>query len=863
MAKNLVIVESPAKAKTINRILGAEYEVRASMGHVRDLPEKKLGVNIEGGFAPEYVTIKGRQKVVKELRAAAKTAERIFLAPDPDREGEAIAWHLWTILSGLAEDDKFFRVTYNEITPSAIRAAFAHPNRIDMHLVDAQQARRVLDRIVGYQVSPLLWRRIRGSRSAGRVQSVALRLVCEREREIRAFVPEEYWVVGARVRKQVDPRDPFEVRLARINADKAELRNADEVSAVEADLAGRSLAVERIVDREVTRRPPPPFITSTLQQAASSACGYAPSRTMRVAQRLYEGMDFGQGPVGLITYMRTDSVAVAQSAREACRNFVAETFGQDYLPDQPNVYKSRGSAQEAHEAIRPTEPARTPEQLASVLKSEELKLYRLIWTRFVASQMAPARIAQRTYEIEARPDPAAGGAAARYLFRASTSVVRFPGYLKVAGKESSNGANGDGPDETAVVPELREGETLECLEWLKEQKFTQPPPRFTEASLVRALEENGVGRPSTYAQILSTIITRSYVDREKRALVPSELGMKVNEFLVAHLGELFDVGFTARMEELLDDIERGEVEWSGMLADFYGKFQGWVEQAVGPAADGNAVRTLLDLLSAVQEWAEPVKRGKRTYSDEAFVASVCKQLEEGKKAISGRQVDALVGLIAKYRGQFETDPAEILEGLGLGEAYRTAAAPKEPPRIETLRKLDLLQEVTFEPPRTVRQRTYDDREFCGSLRKQVEAGRRLSLNQVRFLDRLLLKYAGQIPDFEAIAGELGLSAADAGPDTESEPLLGLLLGVEHWQPPAQRGRREWDDRKFYESLRRQFEQKKALSVKQRASLKKLCARYAGQIPDYEAAMNRHGLPPPARKRSARRPSADGDPAQET
>jgi DNA topoisomerase I len=437
---NLVIVESPAKAKTINKMLGKDYEVRACMGHVRDLPQRSLGVDLENGFRPEYVTISSRKKVLGELKAAAKRADAIYLAPDPDREGEAIAWHLRELLANAVPEDRFYRVTYNEITPPAIREAFEHPSRLDMARVDAQQARRVLDRIVGYQVSPLLWRRIRGSKSAGRVQSVALRLVCEREREIQAFVPQEYWLMGARVRKQTDPRDPFAIRLARIGDEKAEIQGQARMEAVRDDLVGRTLVVTGIIERELTRKAQAPFITSTLQQAGSSAFGFAPSRTMRLAQTLYEGVDFGDGAEGLITYMRTDSVAISAGARDACREFVRTQYGEEYLPEKPAAYASRGGAQEAHEAIRPTDMRLTPDALASVLKPDELRLYRLIWNRFVASQMAPARIAQRTVEIDAR---AADSQARRYLFRATTSEIAFPGYMKVTGADARR-KNGNG-----------------------------------------------------------------------------------------------------------------------------------------------------------------------------------------------------------------------------------------------------------------------------------------------------------------------------------------------------------------------------------------------------------------------------------
>ena len=841
--KSLVIVESPAKAKTINKILGSEYVVKASMGHVRDLPEKELGIDVEKGFKPKYVTIKTREKVLHELKAAAEGVDRVYLAPDPDREGEAIAWHLQAVLRKSVPEDKFFRVSYNEITAPAIRKAFSEPGRIDEKRVDSQQARRVLDRIVGYKVSPLLWRRIRGAASAGRVQSVALRLVCEREREILNFKPEEFWLLGAKVRKQVDPLDPFEIKLARINGEKAEIKAAEQAHAIKADLDGRALRVSDIIPREISKRAMPPYITSSLQQAGSSVFGFAPAYTMKLAQKLYEGEDFGEGPVGLITYMRTDSFSVSRDAQESCREFVHRTYGPEYLPEKPNFYKSRSSAQEAHEAIRPTDVNRTPDQLTSVLDPDELKLYSLIWKRFVASQMAPARIAQRTVEVEAVP-PA--GKTSTYLFRATASEVIFPGYMKATGvEEKKKDENGDEIDR---LPPLSKGEGLDCLQWLEEQKFTSPPPRFTEASLVKALEENGVGRPSTYASIISTLLARRYVEKEKRALKPTDMGLKVCDFLVEHLGQLFDVKFTAGMEEQLDEIETGAVQWGVMMEKFYQEFLTWLEKAKGPQADPAAVQKLLDMAKGVQTWEPATKRGKRTYSDQAFTESIQKQLGEGK-GISERQVGALKKLICRYREQLPTLEAVAGE-LALTEELEAAKRPPEPPRQDVLKKLELLKKVQFKEPRTVGKKVYDDSVFANSLRTQFESGRSLSPNQVHYLDRMVMKYSDQIPDFESMKDELGLHEAAAAEDKESGPLLELLKEVKTWKPPTKRGRREWDDQKFYESLSRQYGQRKSLSPKQVASLKKMLRRYAEQIPNYEQVAAQYGIPASAKSRPA-------------
>lgn len=835
MSKSLVIVESPSKAKTINKILGSRYTVKASMGHVRDLPENRLGLDPDKGFQPQYVVLKGREKVVRELTAAAREADAVYLAPDPDREGEAIAWHLKALLSKAVPSDRFHRVTYNEITAPAIRRAFETPRDLDLRKVDAQQARRVLDRLVGYKVSPLLWRRIRGAASAGRVQSVALRLVCEREKAIREFVPEEYWVLGARVAKRVEPKTPFIVRLAQVDGEKTRVPDAATAEALRQDLDDRGLRVRRILRRQIARRAPPPFITSTLQQAAARALNFSPPRTMRIAQSLYEGVDLGDGPVGLITYMRTDSVAVAREAQESCRAFVAEHFGADYLPERPPVYRSRAGAQEAHEAIRPTDPTRTPDALAGRLPADELKLYRLIWERFVASQMAPAQIAQRTIEVETERSPAARH---DFLFRATASEVVFPGWLRAAGvpepekpEKSESGEEED--EEQPSLPPLEEGEALDRLEWLADQKFTQPPPRYTDASLVRALEENGIGRPSTYAQILATLTERKYVTHQKKQLVPTELGLTTNEFLVAHLDELFNVKFTAEMEAALDRIEEGEVEWTAMLRDFYERLKGWLRTARGPDGNPEEARDLIAALAQVKEWDAPPasasggKSGRRrAVGDQAFFESLRQQAETGQRPLSNRQVDALRKLVARY---LDRAPAlrAVAERWGIAAAPRATAAAPHP---DTIRKLDLLRNVRFDPPRTVGRKVFDDAAFAASLRAQVESGRGLTENQERYLDRLLRKYADQIPNFEQSAAALNVGAREAPVEANVDPaaverLLAAFEKVTEWKPPQKRGNRQWDDQEFFRSVARQFRARGALSPRQFQALRKMAARY--------------------------------------
>ena len=847
MAKHLVIVESPAKAKTINKILGSDYLVKASMGHVRDLPEKEIGVDVEKNFKPKYVAIKTREKVVKELKEAAANAETIILAPDPDREGEAIAWHLMAALKASAQGDNFQRVTYNEITAPAIREAFAHPRKIDQNKVDAQQARRVLDRIVGYKVSPLLWRRIRGASSAGRVQSVALRLVCDREKEILNFKPEEYWLIGAKVRKFEPPVEPFTVKLARINDEKAEVKSSDQAHSIRRDLEGRPLVVKAIQRREISKRAQPAYITSSLQQAGNRYFGFAPTRTMRIAQKLYEGVDTGNGVAGLITYMRTDSFSISPVAMQACREFIGHEFGAEYLPEKPNFYKSRGSAQEAHEAIRPTDVTLTPEKLAHVLDPDELKLYRIIWQRFVASQMAPARIAQRTAEIEA---VASAAGASTYLFRASTSDILFPGYMKVTGIEKARKPDPEeegGGEEEIDLPPLVEGEKLDHLEWLEEMKQTSPPPRYTESALVKALEENGVGRPSTYAQTVSTIVDRDYVSKDKRTLKPTNSGMQVNDFLAQYLPELFSIGFTAEMEKELDEVEEGGLVWTDMLGQFYKAFEGWVEKAKAPPADLNIVTGLLDVLKGVKDWAPESKRGKKVYSDEKFAVSVREQMEKGEPPLTERQQEALVKMCCRYKDQLPGLEAAFHQ-LGLTEALEKHKEEGMPPRPETLIKLDMLKDLQYDPARKVGKKIYDDKVFVQSLADQVAGGKRLSENQVRYLDRVVLKYSHQIPDFESRRPELKIEEAPPGEtDPQAGEILELLAKIQEWSAPVTRGKRVWDDKEFFTSLDTQFRQKKSLSPRQVAAMRKLAGRYAAKIPGFADHAERLGLKARAKK----------------
>ena len=561
--KNLVIVESPAKAKTIEKYLGADYKVTASMGHLRDLPKSVIGVDIEHGFTPDYQPVKGKEENIKQLRLEAKKSERIYLATDPDREGEAISWHLKELL-GLS-DDQVYRVTFNEITKNIVTDSIKHPRAIDKDLVDAQQARRLIDRIVGYKLSPFLWRKIRRGLSAGRVQSVAARMVVDRENEIRAFNPQEYWLVDAELMR-IEKPGGFIARYYGEGNKKRELNNEAEANEIIEDVKDSPFVISAVKRMDRKKSPSPPFITSTLQQDASRRLGMTPRRTMSVAQQLYEGVDIrGEGTTGLITYMRTDSLRISEEALTAAMSFILSRYGREYHPGAPRRFKSKNSAQDAHEAIRPANPALVPDDIKTSLTSEQYKLYRLIWSRFIASQMTNAVYNSVAIDVES----------AGHLFRANRSTLKFPGYTAVY--EESNDDEKELPE--PPLPDLKENEAVNLRDIKKEQKFTQPPTRYTEAALIKAMEDNGVGRPSTYAPTISTVLDRDYVVKDGKYLRPTLLGETVTELMKERFPDIVDLMFTARMEEDLDEIERGGCEWRGVLEQFYGPFSRSLEEA--------------------------------------------------------------------------------------------------------------------------------------------------------------------------------------------------------------------------------------------------------------------------------------------
>ena len=568
LSKTLIIVESPAKAKTLSKFLGKKYTIKASMGHVRDLPRSQFGVDVNNGFQPKYITIRGKGDTIRELRTAVKKVDHVLIASDPDREGEAIAWHLKNMLDIC--DDEPCRIEFNEITRQAVQDAVESPRAIDYNRVNAQQARRILDRLVGYNLSPLLWRKVKKGLSAGRVQSVAVRLICDREEEIQAFVPEEYWTLTADFVKKGGK--PFEGKLFKIRDKKAEVKTKEKMDRVLADLTDAQYVITKIVRREKSRKPAPPFITSTLQQEAYKKLNFTARKTMMVAQQLYEGLELGkEGAAGIVTYIRTDSTRISDASRDDARDYIRRNFGDSYIGRETARIAGKGKIQDAHEAIRPTSVSREPDQIKQYLTAEQYKLYKLIWARFLASQMSPAVFDTTAVDV----------AAGDYIFRVTGLTLKFSGYMKVYTESREE----DDKDEEKRLPELAEGDSLAARRLLPKQHFTQPPPRYTDASLVKTLEEKGIGRPSTYAPIVETVIKRGYVVRENKQFYPTELGTVVVDLLKRYFQNIIDVEFTADMEHKLDSVEEGNQDWVRILEEFYDPFTVTMEKAeeeIGP-----------------------------------------------------------------------------------------------------------------------------------------------------------------------------------------------------------------------------------------------------------------------------------------
>ena len=842
MSKGLVIVESPAKARTINKIVGNNFIVLSSMGHVRDLPEKSLGVDIKNEFEPTYQLNKGRKNIIKELTEAIKNSQEAYLATDPDREGEAISWHLYEILKKQNPQAEFQRVIFHEITKQAVTQSFKHPGKINMDLVNAQQARRVLDRLVGYKVSPLLWKQVHNNaKSAGRVQSVALRLICEREQEINSFVPKEYWNLKAIFAKSLT-NETFPAKLHSMNRKKIEINDKDQAERIYEDVKKGLYHIAKITHTPKKRRPGPPFITSTLQQAASTNLRFSAKQTMVIAQQLYEGVDTGSGPTGLITYMRTDSVNIAREAQTAARDFIISAFGEKFLPDKPPVYKSKKTAQEAHEAIRPTDVLFTPAKAKKYLDDKQVKLYQLIWNRFIASQMAPSRYTQHSVDIENNPETCSDN----YCFRATSSETTFYGYLKVY---NLSDVESEKDDESQVkLPELKVDESCELRKLDSEQKFTEPPSRYSEGTLVRELENNGVGRPSTYASIISTIQGRKYVEKTKGRLIPTSLGNTVCNYLVQNMPKLFEVEFTARMENELDTIEQGKLDWKDMLDTFYANFSQWLE-AVKPESNINAedVLKLMSVFPGDFQWSTPEKKGIRTYDDEKFFNSLKKQLDKGKN-LTERQWHAL--LIMSIRNEERLPNLHhVIDELKLRPLYdqlksvldrQSSADTGDAQDNElTLKLCSYLDNVqNWEKSVGRGKRVYDDKKFYSSLSTQARGGRMLSEAQLKALKNLILKYSDQIENFEGIRDELQINVSGSTPNNEKQSeeirkLLALTQDIKEWSTPSQKGTRKFDEKAFVESLSNQFKQKGGLTNRQLYSLKKVLKNHKDQIPNYE------------------------------
>lgn len=834
MAKKLLIVESPAKAKTIGGYLGGEFTVLSSVGHIRDLPKEngaiKIAVAGDGGwnFIPRYEISDGKEKVVNELKAATKAADEIYLASDPDREGEAIAWHLKEVLEPVAQGKPFKRVTYNEITKSAVKKAVAEPREIDMPLVDAQQSRRIIDRLVGYKVSPLLWKNVNCPNnrqlSAGRVQSVALRLLVERQREIDAFQPEIFYLMGVEAKKADDSKS-FIAKLSRFDGEKPEVKDLELANKMLLDLAGASLSVEGVKEQKKLRRASAPFTTSTLQQSASSVLGYSPGKTMKLAQSLYEQ--------GRITYMRSDSVAVSDHAREMAKNFILSEYGAEFYPAKPNYFaakaKSGVQAQEAHEAIRPTDVNLRP-QNADGMDDSERKLYDLIWRRFLASQMSDAKTTVTTVSLR----PLKPGIVHSYLFTASATRIDFDGYLKVAksaqSKKIAENAKDDDSDEVAYLPEVAKGDELEAVRWLSEEKKTKGPANYSEASLIKALEENGVGRPSTYAATIETLKTRLYAKTAKKKFVPLERGVLVCDWLVKNMDSFFNVGYTAEMEAELDKVEERSVSMDAMLSGFYRKFLSAMPRPEPPPS-ADKFKLVFSLLDMVSEWKPAKKVGRKVYDDKAFFESCREQLEKGERPLSNRQLEFLVRMVSMYSAQIPNCEARLKEAnLSASHSEIERANPELVKYCFDV--VDRLEGMLKNP-------------FIKSLHDQWSNGKNLSIKQFQVLARTVAESACQLEDVDEIRAHLSEFVGNAFENVKADPaaagILQMLKSVTDWRSPVKRGKRVYDDQEFVKSVSEQFDRRRTLSPRQISALKRVAIAYRSKIADFDEKARELGI----------------------
>ena len=816
--KKLVIVESPAKSKTIEKFLGSDYRVLASMGHIRDLPSYRMGINIKDNFSPQYELSKDKKKIIDELIKEAKKTSCIYLAPDPDREGEAIAWHLYEILKEHCPE--FVRVQFNEITKNAVLNAFKLNGKIDFNRVNAQQARRLLDRLVGYRISPLLQGQKSGAKSAGRVQTVALRLIVQREREIRKFSPQEYWSLKANL-LDFD----CELQLAKIDKEKVDIPNKEKMDIILDALSNQKLVFAQSKVTSKKRNPYPPFITSTLQQEASSSLGMNPSQTMRVAQQLYEGIQTEEGTVGLITYMRTDSVNLSNDVIKMIRSFVQENYGDNYLPKTAKKFKSKEGA---HEAIRPTSIVRTPDYMSKFLDDKQLKLYSLIWRRAVASQMSPARFEQKSIELFNEKNQ-------KYLFKATVSKLVFPGFLIVYKGEESK--------KEKELPDLQKGQLYSIKKLLPEQHFTEPPPRFSEATLVKELEAHNIGRPSTYASIVRVIQDRDYVDKIKGRLKPSVKGEEVCDYLINRFNTLFAVEFTAEMEKELDQIEVGNIDWSSMLSNFYSNLEKWIlEVKKENAVDNDKVLLLINsLLQADIKWEEPQKHGKRVFDEKTFVNSLLEQSQKENNIFSQKQWDILVRIFARYASSF--DSQEIIEKAQIEETLNREEESSINSKLDQ-KRVGLLDGVKFDEPIKKGKRVYDDGKFYTSLKQQVNNGKSLSDKQLKVLMTFLEKYKLQIDSYDEKVELLELDIKvniDEERYANLKKLMSLFDEIKVWKEPVKKGKKVFDDCTFIESLRQQLKARYNLSDKQVMLAKKTLKKYIDVVPHQNKIISSLGI----------------------
>ena len=871
----LVIVESPAKAHTVGRILGQGYKVVASVGHIRDLPEKKEGIRREAlpdgsvRFTPDYVVPEDKERVVQDLVREAKKADEVILASDPDREGEAIAWHLKDEISkrlgGAAKP--FRRVEYHEITPRAVKAAIAAPHEIDLPRVDAQQARRCIDRYLGWRVSPRLSRAVKGATAAGRVQSVALRLVCDREREVTAFVPSPYWEFDAFVAKTAPGAPPFRVRLRRLDGEKADVRDEAAAARVESFLRGARAEVADVAKKNAKKRPGPPFKTSTMQQAASNALGFSPERTMGLAQRLYEA--------GLITYMRTAGTEIAPEAREDAAAWIKASFGADF--SDPHNYRNPDLTNSGHECIRPTDPALTPDNVnvEGADADAQKRLYGLVWQRFVSSQMAPAEFEVTTVEVAARAASPAAGAPAEAALSASVSRLLFPGFLKLRGAEAAakadatdpDGAEGD--DALAELPPLEAGEALAVADVKAERRETKPPARFNEASLVHEMESLGIGRPSTYASTIKTLKDRRYVKSERRVLTPTELGEAACGWLVRKFPDMMDAGYTAAMEKKLDDVQdpATATDWQAVLGDFYRTLADvWIPGAVD-WADTARVADLLDAFRGVKAWHEPSTAGARIFDDKKFVQDIAwdvmgerrpkardrdpgaafafeRPADPPPRVVTEPQFQALGRTLLRYRGEVP-GAEDALRAAGLGNLLERTAPGEEDAKCARL--VELLERYGADPERA---------DFFKSLSGQLRAGRALSPKQRFWLCRIFADSRDRIP-----AEEFAAACADAGievkPAEKVDPekarrVVDALGRVVDWgaPTPARKGRKAFDDREFFASVSQQFLARGSLTAAQMRVLERMLLRYRDQVPEAAQVAADYGIEAKPRRRRA-------------